>query len=73
MRQTAPPATLALATSNSSSIVLSRMLRGSARRQGFSSPGNVSSGSVPLAVGSLPRGSARMASTCWPQTVSMRA
>ncbi|XP_003366761.1 putative N-acetylmuramoyl-L-alanine amidase, partial [Trichinella spiralis] len=44
------------------------MLRGSARRQGCSSPGSVSSRSVLLAVGSLPRGSrvtsVRLASSC---------
>ncbi|XP_003367365.1 conserved hypothetical protein, partial [Trichinella spiralis] len=66
-------ATLALATSNGSSRVPSRMLRGSARRQGCSSPGSVSSRSVLLAVGSLPRGSGRKASTGWPPTVSTRA
>ncbi|KRX15943.1 hypothetical protein T07_8530 [Trichinella nelsoni] len=66
-------ATLALATSNGSSRVPSRMLRGSARRQGCSSPDNVASRSVPLAVGSLPRGSGRMASTGWPPIVSTRA
>ncbi|KRZ49918.1 hypothetical protein T02_1026 [Trichinella nativa] len=73
MRPAVRRAIRALATSDGSSRVLAGPLRDSTRRQGCSSPGNVASWSVPLAVGFLPRGSGRMVSTDWPPTVSTRA
>ncbi|KRY46132.1 hypothetical protein T03_1331 [Trichinella britovi] len=73
MRPAVRRAIRALAISNGSSRVLAGPLRDSTRRQGCSSPGNVASWSVPLAVGFLPRGSGRMVSTDWPPTVSTRA